>query len=485
MARPIARRESPMCRSVRNSLIAMDIRPRKHASALALHPPRKLGDLPVTTATYHREPSPARLDRRASTRRQAIESLRTMIEVTESDGIAQDGLIVQTALSFHPRSDGSWVIRDDHSASYWRADQATVDLLIAVKAGWHPGLPVPESLAEHLPVETGRTEALQLAVGRLASLGLMGRSSASGGESRAVAPRSAMKRQPPPGVPLLLVPPLPRWLRPVARTAALAAPGLAAIAAAITVHTVFEGRLQLALASWIAFAGHAAKPEVVGAYVLAMLLVVCAHELGHAVALGSAIGQPVWLGLRMHRGIPLAYTDARDLLTIPDRHVRISVLLGGLAAEMTVWAVCAAVAATSATAPPLAVLIAVVGGPFAVVRNLQPFLKSDGHFVLQELTGVTYISEKGLRAAVHLADPALDSSPDDVWWLPWFGILDLYAAVVLQVMIAAFVARLTGIAALGYASGGLLMTHFAFGVRREILSLRLAASVDSKCALEG
>jgi hypothetical protein len=334
------------------------------------------------------------------------------------------------------------VVYDAATGQTWRVNAATECLVSHLASGWRPGTPPPPALAAHVP--GARPPELQAVVERLAREDLVRRPEQAERVRDRGAPRWADLR-----LPVASFPP-PPFRRALVWTA-FAAPVAAALLMCWVAAQVFSGNHHWVIAVWRdATAGWEGWQKLL-VQLASPLLLAAVHECGHALALAAAGGNRVTVGLRLFWGLPQAYTDASRLVTLPRRSHRLAVLFGGLALEMLVWAALALWVGARAGAVPVLVLAMVLfGGPLSVLRNLFPFYKSDGYYVLQELSGIDNLGRKGRVAALSLLEPvpgAQDTAGP--WWLPFYGLIHLHLIALVLGLVGIGVGAAAGLPSLG------------------------------------
>jgi len=138
---------------------------------------------------------------------------------------------------------------------------------------------------------------------------------------------------------------------------------------------------------------------VIAAYI-GVLLVSLIHESGHAMALTAFGGRVSEIGVILIVMVPGLYTDVSDSYFIEERWKRIVVLIAGPLLELVIWAVLVMVWLVFRPSgfTGLAVLgVIMIAGLRSLLFNLNPLIRTDGYFILQELLGVTNLYEKAFR----------------------------------------------------------------------------------------
>ncbi|TML88162.1 MAG: hypothetical protein E6G08_08765 [Actinobacteria bacterium] len=177
------------------------------------------------------------------------------------------------------------------------------------------------------------------------------------------------------------------------------------------------------------------RPELVVVVFGLVVASVLFHELGHAAACRYGGARPGVIGIGLYLIYPAFYTDVTDVYRL-GRGGRIRTDLGGIYFNLVfVVGLYAAYAATG-----FEPLLAVVAIEHALVANqFWPWLRLDGYYVLNDLTGVPdVLSRVGpvLRSLVpgRAVDPrAGELKP----WVRW--VLTAYALVLVPVLVGLLV----------------------------------------------
>ena len=138
---------------------------------------------------------------------------------------------------------------------------------------------------------------------------------------------------------------------------------------------------------------------VIAAYI-GVVLVSLIHESGHAMAITAFGGTVPEIGVILLVMVPGFYTDVSDSYFIEDRWKRVVVLIAGPLLELVIWSVLVAIFLIIRPSgfPGRIILGAVmVAGLRSLLFNLNPLIRTDGYFILQEILGVTNLYEKALN----------------------------------------------------------------------------------------
>jgi hypothetical protein len=165
-------------------------------------------------------------------------------------------------------------------------------------------------------------------------------------------------------------------------------------------------------------------PGMSGWAILLLVARTTLHELGHAVLTSTLTGYPAEVGIRLLWGIPRAYTDASTAALVPTRSARLLILVGGVTADAAVGLGLVAILAVTGALPlPLLHFLKYILTA-TILTNLVPLFRSDGYFILGELTGRSRLREDALdalREAIH--DTTAPNADEDSGWLMWYGVI--------------------------------------------------------------
>lgn len=361
---------------------------------------------------------------------------------------------------------------------YWRVSAGTVRLLEALRSGWQPGTPVPAQLANDArEIEAGG--GLEQVVRQLAEMDLLVQVS-----------RPPRAPEPAPAgfervgwrdlrLPLFTVSGVPGRAGRFLMRLAVAMPVMVVVVTVLSLVLLVRGAGHPVFGGWARYAAAVPPWHVLALLLGASIVLTAIHELGHAVVLGTAMGAPVTVGARLFWGFPQAYTDTRAIHLLPERGARLAVLLGGVTAEMFTWtAATTGTLAAHGAVPPFVLACVLFGGPFTLVRNLLPFFKNDGYFVLQETTRITQLRDKAEAAVVEMLIPGTGGHrPDRVrWWLPWYGLLHIHLLAAVWVLLGLGIGVSLGRASLGALAGLGAGLAFLVGTYRRLLQRNGAGS---------
>jgi putative peptide zinc metalloprotease protein len=121
-------------------------------------------------------------------------------------------------------------------------------------------------------------------------------------------------------------------------------------------------------------------------YALAVLLVKCGHEMGHALTAKRYGCRVPAMGLAFLVLWPVPYTDTNDVWRLPNRRQRLRVAAAGVATELAVavWATLAWAALPDGALREIAFPLATTTWIATLAINASPFMRFDGYFVLSD-----------------------------------------------------------------------------------------------------
>jgi putative peptide zinc metalloprotease protein len=122
------------------------------------------------------------------------------------------------------------------------------------------------------------------------------------------------------------------------------------------------------------------------AYAVALTLVKCAHELGHAVSAKRRGCRVPAMGLAFLVLWPVPYTDTNDVWRLPNLRWRRQVAMAGVATELlvAVWATLAWAVLPDGLLREIVFPLATTTWIATLAVNASPFMRFDGYFVLAD-----------------------------------------------------------------------------------------------------
>ena len=158
--------------------------------------------------------------------------------------------------------------------------------------------------------------------------------------------------------------------------------------------------LLLAARQWGEFAStflHFFTLEGLAFYALTLVGLKALHELGHAVAARHYGAHVPVIGLAFLVLFPILYTDTTDAYRIPDARKRAVIDAGGMIVELSI--ACLALLAWSVLpdgpARSVAFFTATTSWTMSLLVNLNPCMRFDGYYLLQDLLGLSNLQQRG------------------------------------------------------------------------------------------
>lgn len=121
-------------------------------------------------------------------------------------------------------------------------------------------------------------------------------------------------------------------------------------------------------------------------YGLALVVVKCLHELGHACTAKRFGCRVPTMGVAFLVLWPMAYTDTNEVWTLTSRRQRMQVAAAGILTELTIaaWSTLLWALLPDGTAKTVAFLLATTTWVSSVLINASPFMRFDGYFLLSD-----------------------------------------------------------------------------------------------------
>ena len=132
-------------------------------------------------------------------------------------------------------------------------------------------------------------------------------------------------------------------------------------------------------------------------YGLTLVVLKALHELGHAVAARHYGAHVPIIGVAFLVLFPILYTDTTDAYRIPDQRKRAVIDAGGMIVELSI--ACLALLAWSILPDgPMrsaAFFAATTSWAMSLLVNLNPCMRFDGYYLLQDLLGLSNLQQRG------------------------------------------------------------------------------------------
>ncbi len=150
--------------------------------------------------------------------------------------------------------------------------------------------------------------------------------------------------------------------------------------------------LYLAVREWEAFVAtflHFLTFEGAIFYGVTLLLIMSAHELGHAFAAHYYRCRVATIGVAFLVMFPILYTDTTDAWRLRDRRQRLAIDVAGMAVELIIASIATLLWSFLPDGPArsAAFFAATTSWTLSLVVNLNPFLRFDGYYILSDLVG--------------------------------------------------------------------------------------------------
>lgn len=183
-------------------------------------------------------------------------------------------------------------------------------------------------------------------------------------------------------------------------------------------------------------------PGVLLAMIAVTALAAGFHELGHAAGLRYGGGRARSMGVGFYIVYPAFFTDVSDNYRL-GRWARVRTDLGGIYFHLLV--ALAAMGVYAATRwEPLLLVVGLLN--LDVIRQLMPFVRLDGYWILADLTGVPDFFSRIAAVAKRLR-PGKDEAPAPALpELKWWGkaVFSLYALVTVPLLALGILTMLRG-----------------------------------------
>jgi putative peptide zinc metalloprotease protein len=198
----------------------------------------------------------------------------------------------------------------------------------------------------------------------------------------------------------------------------------------------------IGLDAWLFFSHGIAQPLRAVIYAPALMflllggvaLATAFHEIGHATACRYGGGRPGVMGVGIYVVWPAFYTDVTDAYRL-NKAGRLRTDLGGVYFN-AVFALVAAAAYALTSFEPLLLLVLLQN--FAILQQLLPLLRLDGHYILSDLTGVPDMLTR-IKPVLQSMIPGREPSEKVTELKPWVRrVVTAYVLAIVPVMLAAF-----------------------------------------------
>jgi putative peptide zinc metalloprotease protein len=184
------------------------------------------------------------------------------------------------------------------------------------------------------------------------------------------------------------------------------------------------------------------------------------HETGHASALRYGGGRPGVMGMGIYVVWPAFYTDVTDAYRL-SKAGRLRTDLGGVYFN-AIFALATAGLYVLTGFEPLLLLVLLQN--FAILQQLLPLLRLDGHYILSDLTGVPDMLTR-IKPVLQSLIPGREPSEKVTQLKPWVRVaVTAYVLAIVPVLLLSFVAMLL------HAPRAFATAYDSFGVQLDKLT---------------
>ncbi|RZB34840.1 MAG: putative peptide zinc metalloprotease protein [Desulfobacteraceae bacterium Eth-SRB1] len=184
---------------------------------------------------------------------------------------------------------------------------------------------------------------------------------------------------------------------------------------------------------------------------LALALLKCFHELGHAMTNKRFGGSVPTLGVMFLVFTPLPYMDATTSWFFQDRWKRVLVGSAGMMADLFFAAIAAMVWAHTGDGllHSLAFNIMIVGSVSSVLFNGNPLIRFDAYYIASDVLEIPNLYQRARQQWMYWAEKYLfhveyavspSEKPEEAAWLALYGVCSLIYRIFLTIVIVLFVA---------------------------------------------
>ncbi|MGV8920623.1 MAG: HlyD family efflux transporter periplasmic adaptor subunit [Pseudomonas sp.] len=178
------------------------------------------------------------------------------------------------------------------------------------------------------------------------------------------------------------------WVTPLFSRGAMIALGSAMLLGLFLVEQQWDG--------FVASFQQSLSPEGVVGYLLAMFLIKCLHELGHAYTATRYGVRVAHMGVAFLVMWPVLYTDTSESWKLVDRRQRLHIAGAGMLTELMIaglstlaWGLCESPAFKGAL-----FFLATTSWMITLALNASPFMRFDGYFLLCDWLDVPNLHER-------------------------------------------------------------------------------------------
>jgi len=137
-------------------------------------------------------------------------------------------------------------------------------------------------------------------------------------------------------------------------------------------------------------------PQGLAGYVVVILLVKIAHELGHALTAKYYGLKVPTMGVAFLVLWPVLYTDTTDAWKLKSRHARLMITAAGMFTELVIAGIATFLWSflPEGFLKSAAFMVATVSWVMTLAVNLNPFMRFDGYYLLADLTEISNLQDR-------------------------------------------------------------------------------------------
>ena len=185
------------------------------------------------------------------------------------------------------------------------------------------------------------------------------------------------------------------------------------------------------------------RPSTILVFYAALAVMMTVHELAHAVTCRRLGGEVREMGVMLMALVPCVYTDVSDIYLMKRRSHRVAVIAAGPLAELTLWGILTIaffLVPRGGTASGVLFVAMLTSGLRSLLMNVNPLLKFDGYYLLEEVLGVSNLMERSRRRVLGWMKRPGGSSGGEGRLLLVYGALSFVYTAGLSLMSAVFIA---------------------------------------------
>jgi putative peptide zinc metalloprotease protein len=188
------------------------------------------------------------------------------------------------------------------------------------------------------------------------------------------------------------------------------------------------------------------RPSTILVFYAVLAVMMTVHELAHAVACRRLGGEVREMGVMLMALVPCVYTDVSDIYLMKKRSHRMAVIAAGPLSELTLWGLVTIgyfLVPGGGMASSVLCVAMLTSGLRSLLMNVNPLLKFDGYYLLEEVLGVSNLMERSRRRLLDRVRRPGKSGGDggEGRLLLVYGALSFVYTVGLSMMSAVWLAR--------------------------------------------